>query len=158
MTQTIDAKKHSRKKNLLPALDSALDHLDASSDWIARNYKQVEFNCCSSCIGGSVQFKDDKPAVMYNVQDYEGFRDSYKENREYQYWYGNKSVREVKGEYIYLQHYIPKNYGPVERYRLYKQLINVFNQHGIYVDWDWNQDQKLKVYLGKYKSVFKKEE
>ena len=134
MTQTIDAKKHSRKKNLLPALDSALDHLDATSDWIARNYKQVEFNCCGSCIGGSVQFKDDKPAGMYNVQDYEGFRDSYKENRSYHHYYGDKLVREVKGEYIYLQHYIPKNYGTVERFRLYKQLINVFNQNSNYVD------------------------
>lgn len=158
MTQTIDTKKHSRKKNLLPALDSALDHLDATSDWIARSYKQVEFNCCSSCIGGSVQFKATGPAVMYNIQDYQDYRDSYKENRAYHHYYGDKLVREVKGEYIYLQHYIPNNYGPVERYRLYKQLINVFNQHGIYVDWDWNQDLKLKVYLGKYKSVFKKEE
>ena len=102
MTQTIDAKKHSRKKNLLPALDSALDHLDATSDWIARSYKQVEFNCCSSCIGGSVQFKDDKPAVMYNVQDYEGFKESYKENRYYEFSW-NLCTRKTEGEYIFLQ-------------------------------------------------------
>ena len=56
----IDASKHTRKKNLLTALDKALDELDVTSDWIALGPKDVSYNCCSSCIFGSPQFNGRK--------------------------------------------------------------------------------------------------
>ena len=86
----IDDSKHSRKKNLLPALNQALDYLDASTDWVARNHTQVDINCCGSCIFGSSQFKDSVARVTYNVQDYDAYNQAYKENREPNIWEGKR--------------------------------------------------------------------
>ena len=52
----IDATKHTRKKNLLTALDKAFDELNTSTDWTAVSPKEASYNCCSGCIFGSPQF------------------------------------------------------------------------------------------------------
>ena len=138
----IDDSKHSRKKNLLPALNQALDYLDASTDWVARNHTQVEFNCCGSCIFGSSQFEDSVARVTYNVQDYDAYNQAYKENREATIWEGKRESH--KYEYIYLQH-------SAESHKQYLDLFRVLNEFGIYADWNWSSDLKIKVILNKYK-------
>ena len=138
----IDASKHSRKKNLLPALNQALDYLDASTDWVARNHTQVDINCCGSCIFGSSQFKDSVARVTYNVQDYDAYNQAYKENREATIWEGKRESH--KYEYIYLQH-------SAESHKQYLDLFRVLNEFGIYADWNWSSDLKIKVILNKYK-------
>jgi len=138
----IDDSKHSRKKNLLPALNQALDYLDASTDWVARNHTQVDINCCGSCIFGSSQFKDSVARVTYNVQDYDAYNQAYKENREATIWEGKRESH--KYEYIYLQH-------SAESHKQYLDLFRVLNEFGIYADWNWSSDLKIKVILNKYK-------
>ena len=138
----INDSKHTRKKNLIPALNQALDYLDASTDWVARNHTQVEINCCSSCIFGSSQFEDSMARVTYNVQDYDSYNQAYKENREAAIWDGKPESH--KYEYIYLQH-------SAESHKQYLDLIRVLNEFGIYADWNWSSDLKIKVFLGKYK-------
>ena len=75
----IDASKHTRKKNLLTALDKAFDELNTSTDWTAVKPQEASYSCCSSCIFGSPQFDDRENAITYNDQDLQGFRWSYKE-------------------------------------------------------------------------------
>ena len=142
----IDDSKHSRKKNLLPALDKALNELDTTTNWTAKNPKEVEFNCCGSCIFGSRQFDNHEGNVVtYNVQDLQGFRWAYKETRSHAYWYGTpNNKRRVEGEYIYLQH-------SGKSHKDYLKLIEVLNKHGIFVSWNWDSQLKLKVTLNKYK-------
>ena len=83
----IDSSKHTRKKNLLPALDKALDYLDATTAWIDKNPKELVYDCCGSCIFGSSQFNDEtKPRVTYNIQDKDNYRQAYKDNREDEVW------------------------------------------------------------------------
>ena len=138
----INDSKHTRKKNLIPALNQALDYLDASTDWVARNHTQVDINCCGSCIFGSSQFKDSVARVTYNVQDYDSYNQAYKENREATIWDGKPESH--KYEYIYLQH-------SAESHKQYLDLFRVLNEFGIYADWNWSSDLKIKVFLGKYK-------
>ena len=147
----IDSSKHKRKKNLLPALDKAFEELSAISYWIALNPKQVDFNCCSSCIFGSSQFNDDsKPRVTYNIQTLQDYRSSYRENRKVKWELVNnewiRAGESHSGEVIYLQHW-----GDIELDEDYKILIEVLNKHGIYVHWDWTLDNKMIVVLDKYK-------
>jgi len=137
----IDATKHTRKKNLLTALDKAFDELNTSTDWTAVSPKEASYNCCSSCIFGSPQFDGRENAVTYNVQDLDGFRASQRENKDSLYWYGKESHG---GEYIYLQHRGTSHSN-------YLELIKVLNKHGIYADWNWSSDLKILVFLGKYK-------
>jgi hypothetical protein len=139
----IDATKHTRKKNLLTALDKAFDELNTSTDWTAVSPKEASYNCCSSCIFGSPQFDDRENAVTYNVQDLADFRANQRENKDSLYWYGRESH---SGEYIYLQH-------RGTSHKNYKELIQVLNNHGIYVAWDWNKEIKLRVFLAKYKGA-----
>ena len=138
----INDSKHTRKKNLIPALNQALDYLDASTDWVARNHTQVDINCCGSCIFGSSQFEDSVARVTYNVQDYDSYNQAYKENREATIWEGKPESH--KYEYIYLQH-------AAESHNQYLDLIRVLNEFGIYADWNWSSELKIKVFLGKYK-------
>ena len=143
----IDATKHTRKKNLLTALDKAFDELNTSTDWTAVKPQEASYSCCSGCIFGSPQFDDRENAVTYNVQDLQGFRWSYKENRSDEYWYGRPdNQRRTKGEYIYLAH-------RGTSHKNYKELIQVLNNHGIYVAWDWNKEIKLRVFLARYKGA-----
>ena len=144
----IDASKHKRKKNLLAALDKALEELDIFYCWIAKNPKEVDINCCSSCIFGSSQFEDDtKPRVTYNIQTLQDYRSSYKENRRRENWGPGWQRGDFhSGEVIYLQHW-----GDLELDEDYKILIEVMNKHGIYVHWDWTLDNKMIVVLDKYK-------
>lgn len=147
----IDTSKHKRKKNLLPALDKALEELDNYYCWIAKNPKQVDFSCCSSCIFGSSQFNDDTcPRVAYNIQTLDDYRSSYRENRNKYSWdnINNRYCPDEShaGEVIYLQHW-----GDLELDEDYKILIEVLNNHGIYVHWDWTLDNKMIVVLDKYK-------
>ena len=114
----INDSKHTRKKNLIPALNQALDYLDASTDWVARNHTQVDFNCCGSCIFGSSQFEDSVARVAYNVQDYDSYNQAYKENREATIWDGKPESH--KYEYIYLQH-------SAESHKQYLDLFRVLN-------------------------------
>ena len=46
----IDASKHTRKKNLLTALDKVFDELNTRTEWTALGPKDVSYNCCGSCI------------------------------------------------------------------------------------------------------------
>lgn len=147
----IDASKHKRKKNLLTALDKALEELDTFTHWIAKNPKEVDFNCCSSCIFGSSQFEDDtKPRVAYNIQTLQDYKSSYKENRKDKWekaemgWI--RAEESHSGEVVYLQHW-----GDLELDEDYKILIEVLNKNGIYVHWDWTLDNKMIVVLDKYK-------
>ena len=139
----IDATKHTRKKNLLTALDKAFDELNTSTDWTAVSPKEASYNCCSSCIFGSPQFDGRENAVTYNVQDLADFRANQRENKDSLYWYGRESH---SGEYIYLQH-------RGTSHKNYKELIQVLNNHGIYVAWDWSSNTKLRVFLAKFKGA-----
>ena len=140
----IDSSKHTRKKNLLPALDKALDYLDATTNWIAKNPKEVDYDCCGGCIFGSSQFNDEtKPRVTYNIQDKDNYRQAYKENREDEVW-SYLGIEEHRGEYLYLQHYAPTH-------KDYLKLIEVLNEHGIYADWNWSSESKILVVLDRFK-------
>ena len=139
----IDASKHTRKKNLLTALDKAFDELNTRTEWTALGPKDVSYNCCGSCIFGSPQFDGRENAVTYNVQDLAEFRANQRENKDSLYWYGRESH---SGEFIYLQH-------KGTSHKNYKELIQVLNNHGIYVAWDWNKEIKLRVFLAKYKGA-----
>tara|TARA_A100001201_G_scaffold112475_1_gene96319 strand:+ start:978 stop:1436 length:459 start_codon:yes stop_codon:yes gene_type:complete len=139
----IDATKHTRKKNLLTALDKSFDELNTSTDWTAVKPQEASYSCCSSCIFGSPQFDDRENAITYNDQDLASFRISQRENKDNAYWYGRESH---SGEYIYLQH-------RGTSHKNYKELIQVLNNHGIYVAWDWSSNTKLRVFLAKYKGA-----
>ena len=139
----IDAAKHTRKKNLLTALDKAFDELNTSTDWTAVKPQEASYSCCSGCIFGSPQFDDRENAITYNDQDLADFRANQRENKDSLYWYGRESH---SGEYIYLQH-------RGTSHKNYKELIQVLNNHGIYVAWDWNKEIKLRVFLAKYKGA-----
>tara|TARA_B100001250_G_C19609564_1_gene704292 strand:- start:107 stop:574 length:468 start_codon:yes stop_codon:yes gene_type:complete len=141
----IDSSKHTRKKNLLPALDKALDYLDATTNWIAKNPKEVDYDCCGSCIFGSSQFNDEtKPRVTYNIQDRDDYRQAYKENRVPERWDFGYGYEVHRGEYLYLQHYAPTH-------KDYLKLIEVLNEHGIYADWNWSSESKILVVLDRFK-------
>ena len=137
----IDATKHTRKKNLLTALDKAFDELNTSTEWTAVSPKEASQNCCSSCFFGSPQFDGRENAVTYNVQDLDSFRASQRENKDSEYWSGRE---QHGGEYIYLQHRGTSHSN-------YLELIKVLNKHGIFADWNWSSDLKILVFLGKYK-------
>ena len=139
----IDAAKHTRKKNLLTALDKAFDELNTSTDWTAVKPQEASYSCCSGCIFGSPQFDGRENAITYNDQELADFRRSQRENKDSLYWYGRESH---SGEYIYLQH-------RGTSHKNYKELIQVLNNHGIYVAWDWNKEIKLRVFLAKYKGA-----
>ena len=139
----IDAAKHTRKKNLLTALDKAFDELNTSTDWTAVKPQEASYSCCSGCIFGSPQFDDRENAITYNDQDLADFRANQRENKDSLYWYGRESH---SGEFIYLQH-------RGTSHKNYKELIQVLNNHGIYVAWDWNKEIKLRVFLAKYKGA-----
>lgn len=139
----IDAAKHTRKKNLLTALDKAFDELNTSTDWTAVKPQEASYSCCSGCIFGSPQFDGRENAITYNDQELADFRRSQRENKDSAYWYGRESH---SGEYIYLQH-------RGTSHKNYKELIQVLNNHGIYVAWDWNKEIKLRVFLAKYKGA-----
>lgn len=137
----IDASKHTRKKNLLTALDKAFDELNTRTEWTALGPKDVSYNCCSSCIFGSPQFDDKENAVTYNVQELDDFRRNQRINKDSLYWDG---IESHAGEFIYLQHRGTSHSN-------YLELIKVLNKHGIYADWNWSSDLKILVFLGKYK-------
>ena len=147
----IDDSKHSRKKNLLPALDKALNELDTNSNWVAKNPKEVQYSCCSTCIFGSKEFDTHKEnLVAYNIQDLEEFRRVARENKQDFRWsdayYEDYGEQSRTGEYIYLQH-------SGKSHKDYLKLIEVLNKHGIFVSWNWDSQYKLKVILNKYKEV-----
>jgi hypothetical protein len=141
----IDASKHTRKKNLILALDKSLDYLDATTNWIAKNPKEVDYDCCGGCIFGSSQFNDEtKPRVTYNIQDKDDYRQAYKENRDSERWDFGYGYEVHRGEYLYLQHYAPTH-------KDYLKLIEVLNEHGIYADWNWSSESKILVVLDRFK-------
>ena len=76
----IDFSKNQRTTNLLTALDKAFDELNISTIWTALGPKEVQYNCCSSCIFGSSEFENKGYKVTYNIQDLDNFRESYREN------------------------------------------------------------------------------
>jgi len=141
----IDASKHTRKKNLILALDKSLDYLDATTNWIAKNPKEVDYDCCGGCIFGSSQFNDEtKPRVTYNIQDKDDYRQAYKENRDSERWDFGYGYEVHRGEYLYLQHYAPTH-------KDYLKLIEILNEHGIYADWNWSSESKILVVLDRFK-------
>lgn len=143
----IDSSKNQRTKNLLTALNKAFDELNITTVWTALGPKEVQFNCCSNCIFGSQEFDNKDYKITYNIQDLDSYNEAYRDNRETHKYYERD---EHKGEFVYLQHSIPRSYDSVEQYRLYKELISIFNKHGIYVYWNWSNDNKLRVCLDKF--------
>src|SRR5210317_2087022 len=131
----------SRRKNLLSALDKAFNELNQFTQWLGFTPETVEYNCCSSCLSGSKYVENAKNYVAYNIQDKQGYNEAYKENRESFKW--GSLPESHKGEYIYLQH-------RGESHASYKLLIGILKQHGITTEWDWDSNQKLRVYLTKY--------
>jgi len=136
----IDSSKNQRTTNLLTALDNAFDELNISTVWTALGPKEVQYNCCSSCIFGSSEFENKGYKVTYNIQDLDRFREVYRENRKKYKWSGEDTH---KGEFVYLQHTGTSSYN-------YEKLIEILNKHGIYVYWNWSNDYKLRVCLDKF--------
>lgn len=143
----IDSTKNRRTTNLLTALNKAFDELNISTVWTALSPKEVEFNCCGSCIFGSKEFDNKNYVITYNIQCLIRYREAYRDNRETHKYYERD---EHKGEFVYLQHSIPKSHDSVDRYRLYKELISILNKHGIHVYWNWSNDNRLRVCLDKF--------
>lgn len=134
----IDDTKNKRRKNLLTAIVKAFDELNTTTEWTALTPGEVSYSCCSSCIFGSPQFDDRENAITFNIQDLNDYRRNYKENREDDYKHESHT-----GEVIYLQH-------KGTSHKNYKELIHILNKHGIYVDWNWNNNNKIRTYLSKY--------
>tara|TARA_R100000329_G_C7606145_1_gene215040 strand:+ start:871 stop:1338 length:468 start_codon:yes stop_codon:yes gene_type:complete len=135
----IDNTKNKRIKNLLTAINKAFDELNTTTEWTALTPGEVSYSCCSSCIFGSTQFDDRENAITFNDQDLNDYRRNYKDNRRDDY-----KQKSYRGESIYLQH-------RGTSHKNYKELIQILNKHGIYADWNWSSDLKIKVLLGKYK-------
>ncbi len=131
----------SRRKNLLSALGKAFVELETFTQWRTGTPENLEYNCCTSCMTGSPRIENVKNYVAYNIQDKQGYNEAYKENRESFKW--GSLPESHRGEYIYLQH-------RGESHASYKLLIGILKQHGITTDWDWDSNQKLRVYLTKY--------
>jgi hypothetical protein len=131
----------SRRKNLLNALNKAFYELDNFTQWTTGTPENLEYNCCTNCMTGSPRIENAKNYVAYNIQDKQGYNEAYKENRESFKW--SSLPESHKGEYIYLLH-------NGESHASYKLLIGILKQHGITTDWDWDSNQKLRVYLTKY--------
>ena len=131
----------SRRKNLLSALDKAFNELECFTDWKTGTPENLEYDCCSTCVPGNPHLENADNYVAYNIQDKEGYRQAYKENKDNTTWddYPESHV----GEYIYLQH---RGKGHAS----YKLLIGILKQHGITTDWDWDSSKKLRVYLTRY--------
>ena len=143
MTYWIPVKRSaiSRRKNLLNALDKAFYELDTFTQWTTGTPENLEYDCCSTCVPGSPRVENAKNYVAYNIQDKQGYNQAYKENKDNTTWDGYPESH--AGEYIYLQH-------RGESHASYKLLIGILKQHGITTDWDWDSNQKLRVYLTKY--------
>jgi len=134
----IDETKNKRIKHLLTAIHKAFDELNTTTEWTALTPGEVSYSCCSSCIFGSPQFDDRENAITFNDQDLNDYRNNYEDNRRDDY-----KQESHRGESIYLQH-------RGTSHKNYKELIQILNKHGIYVDWNWNNDNKIRTYLSKY--------
>ena len=134
----IDDTKNKRVKNLLTAIHKAFDELNTTTEWTALTPGEVSYSCCSSCIFGSPQFDDRENSITFNDQDLNNYRRNYEDNRRDDY-----KQESHRGESIYLQH-------RGTSHKNYKELIHILNKHGIYVDWNWNNNNKIHTYLSKY--------
>lgn len=136
----IDTTKNKRTTNLLTALDKAFDELNYTTNWTALGPKEVQYNCCSTCIFGSSEFDNKDNRITYNIQDLDRYRETYRENRKRYKWYGRD---DHNGEFLYLQH-------SGTSLSNYDKVIDVLNKHGISVYWNWSKDNKIRVCLDKF--------
>lgn len=136
---------YSKQKNLLTAITKAFKELEDTTDWVAKLPSQVEYACCSTCIFGSKEFHEGEELlpnrITFNVQDVASYKSAYKENKDREQRHGYNSH---KDEILYLQH-------AGQSHNKYNEVFKVLNKHGIHVHWNWNQDQKIIVYLDKYR-------